>query len=432
MKINIAIISPSSGIGGGDRKFRIYYKYLDTKYVNKYLIFLEKGNKIKKTDKGYFVGKEKLIQFLKKKNILFTYVSPQVDKKLFEKIKKINTILWNVNFTTIHKEEENVLNLVISKTDYWKIRWLKRRPLQNTYVVYNPIDYSLWTQLAKTTKQKYRSFFKNKNIKYIIGRLGRAEPTKWHWLIISSLLLLQRKKEYSYGFIFAGIPLLYRQTLNILLNKKMKERILYLPELISHKSIAEFYSSIDIFWQASWVGESFGNVIAESFCFEVPVITDYKSFLRKNGRVQTHKYDAQIEVVDQGKNGWVAKYPKIMIQTLKQINKKKVKLFGMNGKEKVKEIYDARFAGRTIINTLFEVKKLKPPYKTSTPTVKETIIFGKEYKKRINKAKQANKISIKNKIEFYCIEHLWHGIELIYTLKRKILRKIGIDIEWRK
>ena len=129
--------------------------------------------------------------------------------------------------------------------------------------------------------------------------MGRAEPSKWHWLILATLWQLDRKNDFTYGFLFAGMPWIYRKWINIFLSAKMKSCIVQIHEQREHQDIAEFYASIDIFWQTSWIGESFGNVIAEAACFEVPTMTDYKAFY-KNGIVNPLLYDAQIELVDNG------------------------------------------------------------------------------------------------------------------------------------
>jgi glycosyltransferase involved in cell wall biosynthesis len=60
------------------------------------------------------------------------------------------------------------------------------------------------------------------------------------------------------------MPWLYRKYISMFLSKEMQSCIINIPEQRKYEDIAEFYASIDIFWQASWIGESFGNVIAEA------------------------------------------------------------------------------------------------------------------------------------------------------------------------
>ena len=75
MKINIAFLAPSIGIGGGNRKYKIYFDYLDKKYVNKYYIYLANNpleNK-KIGDNIYSIGNDRLINFLINKKIEFFY-----------------------------------------------------------------------------------------------------------------------------------------------------------------------------------------------------------------------------------------------------------------------------------------------------------------------------------------------------------------------
>ena len=425
MKTKIAIISPSQGIGGTERKFKIYYKYLDSKKFDKLLIYYTDEKQIRKTKDVVFVPRTQLPTFIKNENINYTYVPPHLSKFERDKIREVSKVLWNVNFTELYREEENLINLIISKTDYLKIELLHGKPLKNSYVVYNPIDYELWTNLSKATTGKYREYFKNKNIKFIVGRLARAEPSKWNYLIIATLRKLQKSKNHSYGFIFAGMPFLYRKTLKLLLSKKMLKRIFFLPELKEHEKIAEFYSSIDIFWQTSWIGESFGNVIAEAFCFEKPVITDFKGFLREDGTVNSKKYDAQIELVDHGNNGFYCNYPETIVSTLNTTNLSKLRELGKAGRKKVGEQYDAKFAGQKISKIL----KGTISNENSIPTQNEVNSYEKEYFARIKQARKVNVISSKNNKKYAFEFRAYRVIETIYLIFRKIGRKTGFKID---
>jgi hypothetical protein len=58
-----------------------------------------------------------------------------------------------------------LLNLIISKTDYWKLKFI-HGDLKNSYVVYNPIDFEKWSKLANETRENYRDKFQDK--KFII------------------------------------------------------------------------------------------------------------------------------------------------------------------------------------------------------------------------------------------------------------------------
>lgn len=439
MKINIAVIGPEEGIGGTNRKYRIYFKYLDEKKFNKYYINIShEKEEEKETEKNEFLlSRDKIIDFLKRKNISYVYLSVRKDysAELYDEIRKNMFILKNVNFTELYDSDEKVLNLIISKTDHLKIKLINGQ-LINDYVVYNPIDFELWNKLSKNKKNNYRNYFRKEN-KIIIGRLARAEPSKWEFLILKTLLKLQKEKNYDYGFVFAGTSSIYRWTMKLLLNKKMKENILFLPELKSHEDIAKFYNSIDLFWQTSHIGESFGNVIAEAFCFKVPVITDYKKFLQNDGSVEEKKYDAQIEVVDHGKNGAYCNYPETVIKFLKETDKKRLEKLGQNGYEKVKKYYDAKIAGNTLARILYDHMKISKKIKKDSsfeklkriPSEKEIKDYYGEYIQRLNTAVKNNKIEPSSLKKYNRQKAVWTLIENIYLVKRKLLRFAGIDVE---
>jgi hypothetical protein len=416
MKIKILFIAPEKGIGGGNRKFKLYYDNLNDNLFEKYWFEYKNNDK-------------ELIDIILRNKMNFVYIGKSIDKNLFEYIRKISKILINVNFTDCYINKKNVYNLIISKTDYYKLKLIHKK-LKNSFVVYNPIDVDNWLNYQKKCKKKY-SF--NNKIKFIIGRLGRAEPSKWHFLMINTLLKLDKQKNYDYGFIFAGFPLLYQKFCNLFLSIKMKNNILYLPELKTYNELTKFYNSIDLFWQTSWVGESFGNVIAESFCFKKPVITDFKHFY-KNNKINKERYDAQCELVDHGKNGFYSNYPGVFIKTLNKLDKNDLKKLGQNGFEKTVKNYDAKIAGRSLAKICYNILKKEKNIKDIKfekikliPSNEEINSFDKEYEKRMNIAEEYN--IIKNKKSYNIKKKSWRLIEYVYLIIRKLLNYIKIDLE---
>lgn len=432
MKINIGfVVQATSGIGGGDRKFGIYYSHLSEKFFNKSQVVIT-GNK-NQTNNENFIKEENLGYWIEKNKIDAVYLAAKIDDKTFSAIKKKTWIIKNVNFTEVYSKDPKIINLIISKTDYWKLNWL-HNGLQNSHVVYNPIDVDKWLLWKEKNNGKYRREFKGK--KFIVGRLGRAEPTKWNFLIIKTLWRLDNKRNYDFGFLFAGMPLLYRKILNFTLSKKMKKCVIFLPELRSDEDLAKFYNSIDVFWQTSYIGESFGNVIAESFCFGVPVFTDYKDFFKKSGKINKKWYNAQSELVDGNINGAYCNYPEIVEKFLNETTLAKLRKMGLNGQKKSKNVYDAKLAGQTIAKVLYgylkKDKKTKDALFESinqVPSDKEVKDWAKKYQKRLEEEKKQNEIPLLRHISYKIQEKLWNAIEFIYVGVRFLLRKVKIDIE---
>ncbi len=435
MKIRIAfLMKPTSGIGGGDRKFMVYYKYLNHDYFDKYFLFLGENKKIiDKNESIFFIAEQNLNNFISKYNIDFLYLAVPIKKNTYTALRNDLFFIKNVNFTEVYDCDKRVINFIISKTDYYKLKYI-HKTLVNSHVVYNPIPVDKWAGLCNKNGS-FRQKFDDK--RFIIGRLGRSEPTKWNFLIIKTLKLLDKKKNYKYGFIFAGMPKLYRIALRLTLSQKMLQSILFLPELREDKDIADFYNSIDLFWQTSYIGESFGNVIAEAFCFKVPVMTDFKNFFRKDGSVDKKWYNAQSELVDHNLNGAYCNYPSKIVEFIEQANKKQLENLGKNGYKKVLKNYDARLAGLTMAKILYEyLRKYKKIGKddkfeslVQIPSEKEVEKYEQEYKRRLSLEINKNKISTIELTAYKFQEKCWNYIEFIYIVIRFLLRKIKIDLE---
>ncbi len=438
MKISLAFLCPYNNrwIGGWDRKYSIYYKNLDEVCFEKYMIFVTSDVKNVMREWREVVLTEDMIEnFCHEKGIESIYfgggkVSKETEDVLLEKC------IWlvNVNFTPIYTTDPRKLNLIISMTDYWKLVWMHGK-LSNSFVVYNPVDVELWNKEREKTTGKYRASFTWK--KHIIGRMARAEPSKWHWLILATLFSLDKKKNYDFGFLFAGLPWLYRKWINIFLSKQMKACIVEIPEQREHRDIAEFYASIDIFWQTSWIGESFGNVIAEAACFGVSTITDYKAFY-KNGIVNPLLYDAQIELVDHEKTGIYTSTPQGVIKFLENTNKEKRDTFGKNAEKKVREEYAIGHTVKTLAKVLYQAWKERWIYHENiifeniqeSPNKKTIQAYEKEYWKRVALWEQFDTIPSFSRVIYSLSERLWRFIEYIYLAKRKFLKTyFSLDIE---
>lgn len=439
MKIKIAFLWPYNNqwIGGWDRKFSIYYKNLHEDFFDKYFVYVVTDATLISTDNHneIFLTEDRLQDFFASKSINYIYFAwAKISEHIKESLLHHYYGLVNVNFTDCYTDNKKLLNLIISKTDYWKIRFIHGK-LNNSYTVYNPIDFDNRVRLSQEIHENHRNYFHDK--KCIIGRLGRAEPSKWHFLIISVLLKLQRQWNYSYGFVFAGMPLLYRKALKFLLNKKMYKSVLFLPELRKLEDISKFYHSIDIFWQTSWIWESFGNVIAEAFCFNVPVITDFKAFYR-DGKVNKKLYDAQIELVDNEVNWWYCSYPDSVISFLENHDLAQLHHLWKSWYQKVQNVYNVKFTSNTMAKILYDFWRNHLSFNydekfenlLQIPWPKEVDNYREEYLKRLKTCYDCNPITLNKKFIYNFFANIWRSVEYSYLLYRKILKNIfKIDIE---
>ncbi len=438
MQIHLAFLCPYNNqwIGWWDRKYGIYYKNLPEIYFLKYMIYVTTDRDYVNTEWREVILTEDMIgSFCREKNIEFIYFGGwKITKETEDTVLEKCVGLVNVNFTTVYTTDTRKLNLIISMTDYWKLKWMHGE-LSNSFVVYNPIDVENWKDWRTKAKWIYREKFEGK--KHIIGRMGRAEPSKWHWLILATLWQLDRKKDFSYGFLFAGMPWIYRKWIDIFLSREMKSCIVQIPEQREHSDIAEFYASIDIFWQTSWIGESFGNVIAEAACFEVPTMTDYKAFY-KNGVVNPLLYDAQIELVDNGETWVYTSRPEWVKKFLTETGVGTRKELGKGAYEKVTTIYTIDRTVATLAKILYEEGRKRGIYDEEekfekieqNPDYKTLENYEKEYGKRVALWEQFDTISSFSRLTYMLGERLWRFIEYIYLTLRKLLKKyFSFDIE---
>ena len=438
MQIHIAFLCPHNNqwIGGWDRKYGIYYKNLDEIYFDKYMIYVTNNSTAINTKWREVILTEDMIEdFCREKGIEFIYFGgAKISRETEDMILRERTWLVNVNFTPIYTTDPRKMNLIISMTDYWKLRWM-HGTLSKSHVVYNPIDVTNWKKFQIEAKWIYRERFTGK--KHIIGRMARAEPSKWHWLILATLSKLDREENYSYGFIFAGLPWLYRKWIQLCLSKKMQDTIVLISEQREHSDIAELYASIDIFWQASWIWESFGNVIAEAACFDVPTITDYKAFYQ-NGIVNPLLYDAQIELVDAGKTGTYSSTPEWVIRFLEWTSVTERQRLWHAASEKISHIYDIRYTAKNLASILYHEWRKNGIYEEDVnfeniqaiPDERTLSAYETEYGKRVAIWQQFDTISTFSKYSYLLSERLWRGIEYIYLMVRKWLKKYRhFDIE---
>ena len=430
MKIHLAFLCPynNSWIGWWDRKYGIYYRNLNQELFEGYMIYITQDSGVIKTSWNEIIlTEDKLDSFLREKKIEFVYFGwAKISQETEDTILKYTTGLVNVNFTPIYTTDKRKLNLIISMTDYWKLRWIHGE-LSNSYVVYNPVDVELWREERKKVTGKYRKLFQWK--KYIIGRIARTEPSKWHWLILATLQKLDREKNYQYGFLFAGMPWLYRKYIHFFFSREMQTCIVMIPEQRKYEDIAGFYASIDIFWQTSWIGESFGNVIAEAACFSVPTITDYKGFYR-NGIINPELYDAQIELVNHAETWIYATSPDAIIHFLNTLTHERRDTLGKNAETKVEQEYHIKYTSLTLAKILYEYgrKNLGTEYDeamerlSQLPSNEVIDSYEKEYQKRVALWFAFDNIQ-SNKIPPYITqEKLWRIVEYGYLFIRKILK----------
>ena len=294
------------------------------------------------------------------------------------------------------------------------------------YVLYYPQNVAAWDRLRLPQKEisgaRAKLGFGERD--FVIGRIGRPEPSKTDYLVLASAGKIARRIPRA-RFLFVGMPLLFRVFLS--LKPSLWGKAVFLKETPDDAKIAKFYQSIDAFWHtASW-GETFGNVNAEAMVFEKPVVTHSTPF--RGGDIEEHMDNAQIEVVDHLKTGLIASYPEDVAKAFEMLsgNSKLVRNLGIQGRRKVLAEYDSR-----IIVRQFErlaqalVLRKRPAILPSSEEVRD--YFKKGYKTRLSSSISCPKVMTKAR---YRMARSFHNaVSAIYLIKRYLLRKIlGLDLE---
>jgi glycosyltransferase involved in cell wall biosynthesis len=130
-----------------------------------------------------------------------------------------------------------------------------------------------------------------------IGRIARKDETKWNDGIVVALSQVIRMMPTTKCFL-VGVPDRVKGRL-----AKLGDRIVILDSVVDTPG---FYEDVDVMLHATTVGETFGYVIAEPMAMGKPVVT----------LSTPHMDNAQVELVDNGVNGFVVSSPDSMAKAI--------------------------------------------------------------------------------------------------------------------
>ncbi|MBD3280441.1 glycosyltransferase [Candidatus Dojkabacteria bacterium] len=432
-KITVLEAVSGLGIGGIERAAQTYAQNLNKKWFNVIVGSLHSGPREKQLlSEGIQVtclpSSEQMEEFIKEHRIDVVHAHCMGPRFCSVSVPVLNTAVFSTDF--LRKE---YINLYISKTLFTKVN--SGSPLEygkDAAVLYYPQDTKRWYAhiISKKKRTRIRQIFGFSEKNLVLGRVARSEPSKWDYLVLKTVPLLQQRYP-NIRFVFVGMPLLYRKYLEFFADPK---KIVFLPETSSDKDLAMFYQIIDIFWHAAHNGETFGNVNTEAMLFEKPVITMSTPFHSSRDH---NRDNAQIEIVDHLKTGIVASYPSSVIRAINFFicRPDKVRQFGQNAKKKVLQLYDSRKVTKQlekmIVSKIQCDKVITRKYSSTEyiPSANEVRAYvTKEYAKR--ETNNFDDISHINKMVYGLKHRCFLLITFIYLVARFIFRKIAqIDIE---
>jgi glycosyltransferase involved in cell wall biosynthesis len=203
-----------------------------------------------------------------------------------------------------------------------------------------------------------------------VVRVGRDDDRKWGDILVTMAPHLLRLVPDA-QIMFVGTTEHRRAQLRRL---GVLERVRCEDASSDPSRLAAFYCAADVFASASSIGESFGLAIAESMALGVPVVTSSTPWTD----------NAQVEVVDNGVNGWVANHPLVFAEAVADLlgDRPRREAFGRAAAEKAARVWHpARLT--TELERLFDavVASGSPPEDWS-PGIDEQAAFEADYPRR--------------------------------------------------
>ena len=203
-----------------------------------------------------------------------------------------------------------------------------------------------------------------------VVRVGREDDRKWGDILVAMVpYLLDLVPDVQ--IVLVGTTKHRRQQLNRL---SVLDRVHCPVPSSEPRRLAAFYCAADVFASASSIGESFGLAIAEAMALGIPVVTNSTPWVD----------NAQVEVVDNGVNGWVANHPRAFAEAVADLlgDETRRLAFGAAAADKVDALWHPVGLTRELERLFQAVVATGAPPKDWTPGVAEQAAFETDYARR--------------------------------------------------
>ncbi|MBI4666526.1 MAG: glycosyltransferase family 4 protein [Nitrospinae bacterium] len=230
-------------------------------------------------------------------------------------------------FGRVDNTPENAMidsHIFVSYSCAWRYQMWLGKPLTGLgyQVLYNPVDMD---EFDRSGLFIHRDFTAKS-----IGRLGRADDTKWDFTFLEALPLIAGEHPDVKFHVMGITPAVEGKIKQMGLESVLK----VYPPTADPAKIMEFYADISVFTHFASMGETFGIVLAEAMAARLPVVTHYTPPFIDN---------AQTELVNDGYNGFVARTPEIYADAVCYFlsSPDSAKRVGENGYAKARSSYSA-------------------------------------------------------------------------------------------
>ncbi len=241
-----------------------------------------------------------LHSYVPKGSILHIHTSGLPDKEFKKTIQKLDSSVKIVQtnvFGGYDKEINSMISryLFVSKTLYLKFM------TQHPEFTNDPRFLVLYNPIIKPETEKNLDRELNIKKKFVLGKIGRPDLSKWSPILEDTIKILA-KRNLNFICLVMSAPC---SVVNRINNTPLKKYYHFLSSTSDELRINSFYESIDLLTHSSIIGETFGCTIAEAMSHGKPVIVNSTPFSKK----KIYLDNAQIELVDNNKNGFVVNSP---------------------------------------------------------------------------------------------------------------------------
>lgn len=136
-------------------------------------------------------------------------------------------------------------------------------------VLPNAVDTNSFCRSSLANRIAFRSKYGLLESDLIIGRVGQSFEGKWSPFLVDVFEEI-RKNTHNLKLLLVNPP---RSVLKRSCSSRFSSDIIHIDRLDGDTSLADCYSSIDVFVLIAGQGESFGMVLSESLLCETPVVT---------------------------------------------------------------------------------------------------------------------------------------------------------------
>jgi glycosyltransferase involved in cell wall biosynthesis len=203
-----------------------------------------------------------------------------------------------------------------------------------------------------------------------VVRVGRDDDRKWGDILVAMVPHLLRAVP-DVQIVLVGVTAYRRAQLRRL---GVLERVCCLSSSSDPQRVAALYCAADVFASASSIGESFGLAIAEAMALGIPVVTSSTPWTD----------NAQVELVDNGVNGWVANHPCVFAEAVADLlgDEQRRRAFGAAAAEKVSTHWHPSGLTRQLERLFEAVMATGAPPPEWSPGIAELAAFEEEYPHR--------------------------------------------------